>query len=196
MISISCLAERYGDMSTKKILILSLVLSLIGHVLLISATGFFEVGHILPKTENAIIVNINEPPATRPPAKKREAPIENAAVAPAEAMAEDVPDEETIDLDSQDTRFIAYLLQIKLKIGYIWSSFPDRKSQGVSKILFSLDNTGTLTASRIVASSGDKTLDREILQVIKAAAPYAPFPKDINLSRLNITATFRYDLAL
>lgn len=182
-------------MSTKKVLALSVLLSLIGHALLISAAGFLAVSHKLPKIESAIIVNLQEVQKIRNMEKKKERRVEKAAAAPPEeATPGDVLDEETVDLDCQDERFIPYLLTIKLKIGYFWSSFPNQKNQGVSKVLFSLDNTGTLVASRIVTSSGYKTLDSETLQVIKAAAPYAPFPKDINLSRLNITATFRYDL--
>ena len=183
-------------MSTKKIIILSMLLSLIGHALLISAAGFLARRHELPDTETAIMVSLQAAPAIRTREKKQEPRVRKAvAASPEEAMTGDVPDEETVDLDSQDERFVPYLLKLKLKIGYQWRSFPDQKNQGVTKILFSLDNAGALVASKIVASSGYKTLDRETLEVIKAAAPYMPFPQDINLSRLNITATFRYDRA-
>ena len=142
------------------------------------------------------MINLQAAPEIRAVEKKQEPQVKKAAIAPSEeATTDDITDEETVDLDSTDERFIPYLLKLKLKIGYKWHSFPDQKNQGVSKILFSLDNTGALVASKIVLSSGYKTLDRETLEVIKAAAPYTPFPEEINLSRLNITATFRYDLA-
>ena len=150
----------------------------------------------MPDTETAIMINLQAAPEIRAVEKKQEPQVKKAAIAPSEeATTDDITDEETVDLDSTDERFIPYLLKLKLKIGYKWHSFPDQKNQGVSKILFSLDNTGALVASKIVLSSGYKTLDRETLEVIKAAAPYTPFPEEINLSRLNITATFRYDLA-
>ena len=182
-------------MSTKEIIFLSLALSIIGHALLISAAGFLIKRHKLPPTETAIMVNLQAVPAMPTAAKKNGLHVKQAALAPpGEATAGDVPDEAAVDLDSQDKRFTPYLLKIKLKIGYALHSFPDHENQCVSKALFSLDNTGLLLASRIVASSGDARLDRETLAVIKAAAPYTPFPRDINFSRLNITATFRYDL--
>lgn len=183
-------------MSTKKIIVLSVLLSLIGHALLISAAGFLARRHELPDTETAIMINLQAAPEIRAVERKKDPPVAKAAIAPPEeATAGDITDEETVDLDSTDERFIPYLLELKLKIGYKWRSFPDQKKQGVTKILFSLDNAGALVGSKIVASSGYKTLDRETLEVIKAAAPYTPFPEEINLSRLNITATFRYDLA-
>jgi outer membrane biosynthesis protein TonB len=40
--------------------------------------------------------------------------------------------------------------------------------------------------------SGIPVLDEGTLAAVRAAAPYAPLPKDFKLARLHITATFNY----
>lgn len=183
-------------MPSKKILTLSVVISLLAHALLISATGLLDRHPGKPKQETTITVNLQEALEVRSELTNRNIEAkESPASPPDEATESDDPGQETIALDSEDQRFAPYLQKIKQKIENIWSyppeAFAERKT-GVSTVAFSLDSRGRLVASKIVRSSGHKTLDRGTINVIKAAAPYEPFPEDINLSRLHIQATFVY----
>jgi TonB family protein len=183
-------------MPSKNILILSVAISLLAHALLISATGLLDKRLGKPKQETVITVNLQEAQEIRSELTKRDikAP-ETPAAPPAETTASDASEQETIALDSEDQRFAPYLQKIKQKIENIWSYPPEafaEKKAGVSTVAFSLDNRGRLIESKIVQSSGHKALDQGTINVIKAAAPYAPFPEEINLSRLHIQATFQY----
>ncbi len=182
--------------SSKKILSLPVLISFIGHILVISATGLINMHPEKQEKETIINVNLQQ----RENEQDREAEREQQAKSrpeppPSEVkQAEDFA-EETVDIESQDERYMAYLRTIKKKIEQIWS-YPDQalkgEQEGISTVKFSLDRRGRLVGSRGVSSSGHAPLDREAIKVVRAAAPYEPFPQDINLSRLHILATFRY----
>mgnify|MGYP001590655561 FL=1 len=61
-------------------------------------------------------------------------------------------------------------------------------------VKFSLNRNGGLEQALVVTSSGSGFLDLGALEVIDAAAPYDPFPQEVNLSKLHIIATFKYRL--
>jgi len=183
-------------MPSKKIIILSVVISLIAHAVLISATGLFDKRLGNAKQETTITVNLQKAPEARSePTRKESRSKESPVSPPDEAVESDPPEEETIALDSNDERFVPYLKKIKQRIERIWSYPPEAfaaKQGGVSTVSFSLDSQGRLVESKIIESSGHMALDQGTVNVIKAAAPYAPFPPEITLSRLNIQASFRY----
>jgi TonB family protein len=185
-------------MPSKKILILSVIISLLAHALLISATGLLDKRSARPKPETAITVNLKEAPEIQPETASNDTKkeVSPTPLPPPEEVAEsDAAEQETISLDSADERFVPYLKKIKQKIENIWS-YPSEafagKKEGISTVLFSLDSRGMLVESKIVESSGHEALDQGTINVINAAAPYAPFPPEITLSRLNIQATFQY----
>jgi TonB family protein len=183
-------------MPSQKIIILSVAISLLAHALLISATGLLERSLGKPKQAISITVNLQAAPEIRSEVTKKASKVkEPPAPPPAEATESDVSEQETIALDSNDERFVPYLKIIKQRIETIWSYPPEafaEKKGGVSTVSFSLDSQGRLVESKIIASSGHAALDQGTINVIKAAAPYAPFPPEITLSRLNIQATFQY----
>lgn len=193
--------ERESGMPTKNIIILAVVFSLLGHALILSATGFFD-SSFKRRPDTVITVELEDddalqkavekiPPEVIPSTSPKTIPAHNAE----QITDYDDPEEETIALDSEDERFVPYLGTVKKRIERIWT-YPaqafEQKSEGVSTVMFSLDRSGALMESRIVASSGVAMLDRETMNVIRGAAPYAPFPPDLNLARLNIIATFQY----
>jgi TonB family protein len=185
-------------MPSNTILILSVTISLLAHALLISATGLLDKRSARPKPETAITVNLKEAPEIRPETASNDTrkEVSPTPLPPSEEVAEsDASEQETISLDSADERFVPYLKKIKQKIENIWSYPPEAfagKKEGISTVLFSLDSRGMLVESKIVESSGHEALDQGTINVINAAAPYAPFPPEITLSRLNIQATFQY----
>jgi protein TonB len=184
-------------MPSKKILILSVAISLLAHAVLIWATGLLDKRLGKPRQETVITVSLREAQEIRPePTKKETKQAEPPAAEPPEEVAESEPlEQETISLDSEDEKFAPYLKKIKQKIENIWSYPPEafaRRNEGVSTVAFSVDNRGRLIKSEVVESSGYEALDQGTINVIKAAAPYAPFPSEITFSRLNIQATFKY----
>lgn len=183
-------------MPSKKILILSVVVSLLAHALLIWATGLLDRRLIRPDQETIMTVNLRNVETPPPQPTKREVnPPESTPPQQEEVAEAEAPEEETVSLDSEDEKFAPYLKKIKQKIEHIWSYPPEafaKKNEGVSTVAFSVDNQGRLVKSAIVESSGSEALDQGTIKVIRAAAPYAPFPPEITFSRLNIQATFKY----
>jgi TonB family protein len=59
-------------------------------------------------------------------------------------------------------------------------------------ILMSINADGSLSQLLLTSSSGSASLDQGTLDVINAAAPFNPLPAKYELSRLHITASFRY----
>lgn len=185
-------------MSSKKIIILPVVISLIGHALLISATGLVDIRFGNEEKERIITVSLMEAAAPKYRAKDQNqrtfvpAPL---TTEPGDELSEN--SENTVELDNPNTKYAFYLTKIKKKIENIWS-YPrqafEREKEGTSTVKFSIDRSGKLLASRIIKSSGYDLLDKETMSVIRAAAPYESFPPDINFSRLHILATFHYSL--
>jgi len=188
-------------MPSKKFLILSVAISLLAHAFLISAMGLLDIRLGKPKPEAAMYVNLQEVQEVREDRSSsangnpevKESPASPATDLAAADAAE--AEREPIALDSDDRRFAPYLKKIKRRIEDIWSYPPEAfaaKKEGVSTVAFSIDRRGRLMASKIIKSSGHEALDQGTINVIKMAAPYEPFPAEINLSRLHIQATFQY----
>src|SRR3990172_6939843 len=103
--------------SSKKILSLPVLISFIGHILLISATGLINMHPDKQEKETIINVNLQE----RESEQDREAEREQQAKSrpeppPSEVKQEEYLAEETVDIESQDERYMAYLRTIKKKI--------------------------------------------------------------------------------
>ncbi|MDI6777333.1 MAG: TonB family protein [Syntrophales bacterium] len=183
-------------MPAKKILILSLVISLAGHLLTLSLTGFIDMQGGSER-EDILTIDLKEP--WKRPGKNRG---EKEKVEPPQPQIEGETTsseylEKTAALDSNDDRYISYLRKIKKKIENIWT-YPqkayEQKEEGVAVVKFSITKSGALLDPVIMTSSGSKLLDGETIGAVKAAAPYDPLPRHFNLSRLNIVAEFQYRL--
>lgn len=187
-------------MSSKKIIILPVVISFIGHALLISATGLVDIRFGNEKKENIITVSLEEVAASKYRAEdKNQRTFVPVPLATESETGDELSEnsENTVELDDPDAEYASYLKKIKKKIENIWS-YPrqafEREKEGTNTVKFSLDKNGKLLASRIIKSSGYDLLDKETMSVIRAAAPYESFPPDINFSKLHILATFHYSL--
>jgi TonB family protein len=103
--------------------------------------------------------------------------------------------EDSISLEGKKSRYDAYLLLIRRKIERHWSYPPQAvlgRKEEKTVIRFTIDATGALAGAGITTTSGSPVLDKGTLAAVRAAAPYAPLPKEFNLTRLHITATFNY----
>jgi TonB family protein len=174
-------------MTAKKLLIPFVLASLTGHALVIALTARFDwTGSSRP--EKVITFEL-------------EAPTENAA-RPDPSRYEKTPPEDrrdgredSVSLGGEKSRYDAYLLLIRRKIEQRWSYPPQAvsgKKEEKTVIRFTIDAGGALTSVRIMTPSGIPVLDEGTLAAVRAAAPYAPLPKDFKLARLHITATFNY----
>lgn len=108
-------------------------------------------------------------------------------------------DEETVSLESGDEKYTSYLNGVKVKIEGVWR-YPEeaRKSalQGRGLVSFTIERDGTVSDIKLIASSGYPILDEEIKKAIKAASPFNPMAENMRIKRLNVVATFEYNLVV
>ena len=106
--------------------------------------------------------------------------------------------EDTISLDTQDKRYSSYAKIIKEKLLRCWvypAEAKDRLLEGTVLVVFTLTREGRLTETRILAPSPHFILNEEARRAIREAAPFPPFPGSVTVTRLNIKASFAYQLA-
>lgn len=116
-----------------------------------------------------------------------------------EKKAEERSEEETISLDSTDIKYTSYLLGVKSRIEGVWK-YPEAAKkaaiQGRGLVSFTIQRDGSLSELKLLTSSGYPVLDEEILKAIKAAAPFNPMADNMDIKRLNVVASFEYNLLI
>ncbi len=174
-------------MTAKKLLIPFVLASLTGHALVIALTTRFDWTGI-SQPEKVMTFELEAPSENedRPdPSRSEETPPE----------ARGSGREDSVTLGGEKSRYDTYLLLIRRKIEQRWSYPPQAvsaKKEETTVIRFTIDASGVLKGVRVMNGSGSPVLDEGTLAAVRAAAPYAPLPKDFNLERLHITATFKY----
>ena len=182
-------------MTSKKILIIAILISLAGHVAMLCVTGFIDFRGKAHK-EDVLIVTLKEPAANKDKIteEKADKPVHQVEE---QNRSRRVKKEETVDLGSIDIKYTSYLKRIKKKIEDIWI-YPqaafEQEEEGVAVVKFSIGEGGDLTSSRILESSGYNYLDQGALDVVRSAAPYGPLPREFNISQLNVVARFQYKI--
>jgi protein TonB len=58
--------------------------------------------------------------------------------------------------------------------------------EGTARLFFILDRQGAIVEYRLTESSGHKTLDSAVIDMLKSAAPLPAFPADMKMTTLNI----------
>lgn len=107
--------------------------------------------------------------------------------------------EDTVDLETTEYRYLSYFLKLKRQIEGVWN-YPElsrvRGEQGELFLIFTIRRDGFLEDVKLLDSSGYARLDNEAIRAIRVAAPFPPFPDQWRgLERLNIRATFRYQIS-
>ncbi len=181
-------------MDSKNVILWPVIISVIGHVALISASSMIDLRDS-GKPAEIFNVDIKEQlPELSPPKGGNQ---KNTAAAKAKAINGSTGREATVNLNSSDLKYAAYLIKIRNKILQIWE-YPqtayERNEEGVAIVKISLDADGKLAATALMSSSGSKVLDEGALGIVKAAAPFEPLPGSYSLSRLHIIASFHYKL--
>ena len=179
-------------MMAKRFLIPFVLASLAGHALVIALTARINIYDGL-RPEKVMDVELKTAAeAASPPASSLVRPASSPA---ATGKMDRSVHEDSVSLQNPGGPYEPYLLQIRRKIERLWS-YPSQalsqNQEGDTVIRFTIDADGRLDGFYVTATSGSTILDEGALAVILAAAPFAPLPDGFRLSRLHITATFRY----
>ena len=179
-------------MTAKKFLIPFILVSLAGHALVIALTARIEMtGGPRPEKVMNVELKTTEEVETPPSAARSRQTAQAARNAKTPAGYR----EDTVALQNPGGPYESYLLQIRRKIEGRWSYPPQalsEKQEGEAVIRFTIDAGGALNDYYVTSTSGSPVLDEGALAVIRAASPFAALPATFNLSRLHVTATFRY----
>ena len=110
-------------------------------------------------------------------------------------LLEDFDDNEPVSLDTKEVKYASYFARIKHQIERVWI-YPSAAAQkGISgdlSLTFRISKDGNLMGVRLVEQSGHEILDVAALKAVKEAAPFYPFPKNIQRDKLTILANFIY----
>jgi len=184
-------------MDSKQAILWPVVISLIVHLTLITATGAIDLRQNIPDME-ILSVSIEELAPNIPYDETGEKMSEKASPdkdTQKKVAVDDSWREDTVDLGSFDVKYAAYLNMIKRKILRVWD-YPrrafERNEEGNVVVRLSIDADGKLAHAVLLTSSGFPELDNGTVNVVKAVAPFAPLPPHYNLSRLHIVASFNY----
>ena len=107
----------------------------------------------------------------------------------------DLDNDESISLDTAETKYVSYFKRIKHQIQRVWmypSQGAQRRMSGQLTLKFQISRDGNLLGVRLINNSGFEILDMAAVKAVKEAAPYYPFPITIPKKKLSILATFVY----
>ena len=103
---------------------------------------------------------------------------------------------ETLDLNTQEYRYIGYFTNLRKAIELAWvypSKAVKRRLYGNVFLKFTISSEGKVSKILVLDSSGHRVLDTAVVEAIKLAAPFAPLPHSFG-KQINIQGTFRYVL--
>ena len=110
-------------------------------------------------------------------------------------LLEDSDDNEPISLDTKEVKYADYFARIKHQIELVWVYPLTAAERGISgdlSLTFRISKDGNLMGVHLVEQSGYEILDVAALKAVKEAAPFYPFPKNIQRDKLTILANFVY----
>lgn len=103
----------------------------------------------------------------------------------------------TIEIGTESIKYVSYMKLLKDKIQNVWV-YPEqarlKNQQGTLLVKFGINKNGSLAYADVIRSSGYPILDEAAIKAIKEASPFNPLPERFGVDRLNIYATFSYEL--
>ena len=108
---------------------------------------------------------------------------------------EDSDDDELVSLDTTEVKYASYFARIKHQIERVWVYPSNAAQRGISgdlSLKFRISKDGNLIGVHLVDKSGYEILDVAALKAVKEAAPFYPFPKNIQREKISILANFLY----
>ncbi len=182
-------------MITKKLFIITMLISLVGHIAVLGLTGLMDSGSSIDN-DTLFTLNLQEKNDFQERSIEQIVPFPAPSAEKTTDIA-DRRDQDTVNLDNRNSPYHRYLMTVKRKIRDRWS-YPGKayevKEEGTAVVQFSIQNDGKLADSRIIISSGHESLDSESFHAVNSAAPFKPLPKQFNLTQLHIVARFQYAL--
>ena len=107
----------------------------------------------------------------------------------------DSDDDELVSLDTTEVKYASYFARIKHQIERVWIYPSDAAQRGISgdlSLKFRISKDGNLMGVYLIDKSGFEILDVAALKAVKEAAPFYPFPKNIQREKISILANFVY----
>ena len=107
----------------------------------------------------------------------------------------DSDDDELVSLDTTEVKYASYFARIKHQIERVWIYPSDAAQRGISgdlSLKFRISKDGNLMGVHLIDKSGYEILDVAALKAVKEAAPFYPFPKNIQREKISILANFVY----
>lgn len=181
-------------MIPSRMMILFVLISLAGHITVLSAAGLVGLSSG-PPGEEVYQVELTAP-APEDSRNRKALPREFKQASGSPGL-DRYRGEDTVELGGQSRKYTHYLNRLRQQIESRWEYPPEayaKKKTGTAVLQFSIAGDGSLLNAFILSSSGFEDLDSGALAVVRAAAPYDPLPQQFNLSRLNIVARFQYDI--
>ena len=92
-------------------------------------------------------------------------------------------------IDAFGLKHFSYLIGVKRKIELVFSvpAFsPNRGGIGVPIVGFTIRRNGELAEAVLLRSSGYQVIDQALLNAVKRAAPYGPFPRHLRDPQISI----------
>jgi TonB family protein len=108
---------------------------------------------------------------------------------PGEGRGHDIGGGKYHSIDSFGLKHYSYLLGIKRKIELVFSVpffMPHNGAVGVPIVGFTIRRNGELAETILLRSSGYAVLDKALLEAVKRAAPYGPFPEHLPDAEISI----------
>ena len=107
----------------------------------------------------------------------------------------EMPKRDRIAINTDDRRYLTYMLGLKRRIELIWQYPPQAAASGLQGDLllnFTICQDGQLADVALVRSSGHRILDEAAIHAVRSASPYAPLPESWHQDRITITGSFIY----
>ena len=108
---------------------------------------------------------------------------------PGEGKRESGPGGKYQSIDSFGLNHFSYLIGVKRKIELVFSVpffAPNNGSVGVPMVGFTIRRNGELAEAVLLRSSGYAVVDKALLEAVKRAAPYGPFPEHLPDAEISI----------
>jgi protein TonB len=141
-----------------------------------------------PKPEQ----EIKTPQENQLPAPETTAPPQMPQFALADVAAAQVQGAPTIDRSNAIPTWrssIAALLERNKRYPH-----DGHNNRGIAQVTFSIDRKGRLVSSRLIASSGSPSLDREAIEMVKRSQPFPPPPAALAGAEISLTVPVRFNM--
>lgn len=121
-----------------------------------------------------------------------------ALAAPVCSLAADTPmrmvDQVVVDRTTRNKHLNDYIFLIRDLIQRSWTTPVDIAVPGAVKgrirINYVITRSGALKSAQLVTGSGNAELDRTLLEAIRLASPFPPFPEHVNARSMLVRANF------